>query len=80
MFEGQLQKYYYDLHDVDYQYKSIDCVNDNYVLSDYKGKEEQDRNGIKLLINIYEGNLNKIGDEKYTLSSTWLKDKNNLQQ
>lgn len=78
LFDGQLQKNYYDLFNINYQYKSIECKNGNYALCDYIGKDKQDRESIKKLINIYEGNLNDIGNGKYDLSSTWLKDKDNI--
>ena len=77
MFKGQIQAYYYDMNDVEYEYKSVefshtegfgDLKRDIYELTDYKeinGKEYKD------LINVYEGKLNNIGDDKYSLSKSW---------
>ena len=68
MFKGQIQRYYYDLNNIEYQYKSILKSNDKYELCDY---EYIDGKKYKNLINIYEGNLNDIGDGEYALSKNW---------
>ena len=77
MFKGQIQAYYYDMNNVEYEYKSVEFSHtegfgnlkrDIYELTDYKeinGKEYKD------LINVYEGRLNNIGDDKYSLSKSW---------
>lgn len=74
LFKGQFQRYYYDMYKVDYTYKSVifDNETNKYKLVDYNNKLD-DRESIKQLLNIYDGNLNKIGDDKFALSSTWLK-------
>lgn len=74
MFEGQFQKYYYDLNEVDYTYKSVtlDTETNKYKLIEYD-KYLDNREDLKKLINIYEGKLNVIGDEHFNLSSSWLK-------
>ena len=73
MFKGQLQRYYYDYHNVSYQYKSVESYEDEkwegtngivtttkYRLCNY---EQEDISYLIPLIRIYEGNLNKIGNE-----------------
>ena len=72
LFKGQIQRYYYDMNNVDYEYKSVECAsfgeNKHYRLIDYKdigGSQFKD------LINIYQGKLNNIGDDKYSLSKSW---------
>jgi hypothetical protein len=70
IFDGQLQRYYYDLHNIKYQYFSIH----NKELIPFT-LEYEDRNKLKKLINIYEGKLNDIGDKDFSLSSSWF-DKN----
>lgn len=79
MFNGQLQRYYYDMHNIDYEYKSVKRVGERgfgtlakakYELCDY---EYIGGNKYKELINIYEGKLNDIGDDYYSLSSSWYK-------
>ena len=70
IFEGQLQKYYYDLHNIEYEYYS---VHDKELIP-YTNQYEN-RNKLKQLISIYNGKLNDIGDKDFSLSSTWF-DKN----
>jgi hypothetical protein len=78
MFEGQLQKYYYDYHGVQYEKKSViheyvvldGQQNGRYKLVDYF---QEDRSKYKDLINIYEGDLNDIGEKDFSLSMGWYK-------
>ena len=69
MFDGQVQRYYYDLNNLQYEYKSVTKNDDNkYVLCEYvktNGSEYKD------LINIYEGKLNDIGEKRTALSKSW---------
>jgi len=78
MFEGQLQTYYFDLFNVNYEYKSVIKVDNKYELVDYF---KENRQRFKELIAIYEGNLNDIGKNYHALSSTsleGLKNKDNM--
>ena len=68
LFKAQIQAYYYDLNNLKYEYKSVENRNGKYELIDYK---EINGEKYKNLINIYEGNLNEIGDNKFALSKTW---------
>lgn len=69
MFDGQVQRYYYDLNNLQYEYKSVTKNDDDkYVLCEYvktNGSEYKD------LINIYEGKLNDIGEKRTALSKSW---------
>lgn len=67
MFDGQLQKYYYDFHGVSYVYKTI---GDNGELVDYKDDKEE-RQKYRRLIDVYEGRMNEIGEREYDLSKSW---------
>lgn len=70
MFDGQLQKTYFDLFNAEYEYKSVKADGKGYyTLTDYY---KPDLSEISILMNIYEGNLNSIGDEPYSLSTTYL--------
>lgn len=70
MFKGQVQRYYYDMNDVKYEYKSISKINNKYEITEYN--EHEDLSHIKELINICDDKkLNKIGDDKYALSKSW---------
>lgn len=73
MFDAQIQRYYYDLNNIKYEYQSVELKGIEeekriYELIDYKeiyGAE------YKELINIYEGKLNDIGEDEYALSKSW---------
>lgn len=74
LFEGQLQRYYYDMHKIKYDYKSIKNIDGKYVISEYHEIENMDY--IKKCINVYDGKMNNIGeydDNKNPLSVTWFK-------
>lgn len=77
LFKGQIQRYYYDLYKLDYEYKSIHKVDNDYVLGEYV--EKYDMSSIRNRINILDDKINTIGDNEYALSSSWYdKDKNKL--
>ena len=74
MFEGQMQKSYYDMNGIEYEYKSIKNINNKYELSEYNRNE--DLSDIKKLINICQDEkINKIGESKdkrrNPLSKSW---------
>jgi hypothetical protein len=76
MFNGQLQKYYYDLHNIPYDYFSVVKEEGRYTLK-LKSNVIEDRSILKELINIYEGKLNEIGDYKTALSKSWFENAHN---
>lgn len=67
MFNGQIQKAYFDLYGLEYVYKSVDKVGEQYHLVDYV---KRSRTHLKPLINVYEGKRNIIGDNPFSLSVT----------
>lgn len=74
MFHAQLQKYYYDYHNIQYKYLYIA----GNVPKEYKFCEEPIKHialyDYKKLITIYEDEkLNMIGDADFSLSKTWYK-------
>lgn len=78
LFDGQLQKYFYDMHNVKYDKKSIKKINERYELIEYNEKEEK-REDIKKMLNIYEdtnrSKLNSNYSKRITntqFSATWL--------
>ena len=77
MFKGQLQRYYYDMNKIRYEYKSIKKINGKYEIIEYLEKE--DLTYLRNLINICDNEkLNKIGEGRYTLSKSWyIKQDNN---
>lgn len=79
LFNGQIQRYYYDLYDVKYTYKSVAKENGEYVLCDYI--EKYDMNKLRELITILDDEkLNAIGDDEFALSKSWFKKKELLTQ
>lgn len=67
MFNSQLQRYYYDLHEIDYRFLSVRAAGNSYELCEYvEGKDKP-----KIDIDIYEGKLNTIGDDETALSVSW---------
>lgn len=78
LFQAQEQKYYYDMHHLNYEYKAVQQLGEKYVLVNHADKEPYDKDLLKSLLNIYEGKLNDIGSEPYALSKAWYeKEKNN---
>lgn len=77
MFRGQLQRYYYDMNEIKYEYKSIKKINGKYEIIEYL--EKGDLTYLRDLINICDNEkLNKIGEGRYTLSKSWyIKQDNN---
>lgn len=77
MFDCQIQRYYYDFHGIEYKKYQVQ----NGQLVDYDPKREYDRiQELSKLINIYDGKINTIGDDKYALSLSWFeKDDGTLQ-
>ncbi|WP_087972754.1 hypothetical protein [Oceanobacillus rekensis] len=71
LFQAQEQKYYYDMYHLNYSYKAVQKINENYVLVDHENKEPYNKELIKSLINIYEGKLNNIGEIDFSLSKSW---------
>lgn len=69
LFEGNILKYYFDLHSIAYEKKSVQNINGVYSLTDYF---RPDTEKIKDRICIYQGNLNENFYQKRNgLSRTW---------
>lgn len=69
-FEGQLQSYYYKLHNVEYDMFTVYQENLMYKIKPYDREEElKNIDSILPLMNVYEGNLNY--ETGITLSSSW---------
>lgn len=66
MFDGQLQRYYYDLHGVDYGYFA---VQNGKIIP--RSEYVEDRTTLKQLISVYEGKLNNLDEKTTALSKTW---------
>lgn len=77
MFDCQIQRYYYDFHNVKYDKYQVEYGQ----MVDYDPDRENDRIAeISKLITIYEGEMNYIGEDKHALSKNWFeKDDGTLQ-
>lgn len=71
LFKGQFQRYYYDLHGVQYRYLSVIKDHDGYSVVPYQNRQIHDKNALNKLVSIYEGQLNAIGDKRNALSTSW---------
>ena len=70
LFDGQIQRYYYDLYNIKYDYYVVVKSGEKYVLKP-KLDVQEDRSHLKELMNIYDGKYNEIGEVENTLSKSW---------
>ncbi|NHN20913.1 hypothetical protein HRF59_20615 [Bacillus velezensis] len=76
LFDGQLQKYYYDLNNIPYEKYMIKKDKGKYKCVPYDSAADNHiKDKIKIKVNVYDGDLNKIGEEKYSLSKGWYRNK-----
>jgi len=72
MFEAQMQRYYYDSYKVEYKYIGVKKENGRYEFDETKNSIPEYCKTLKNKIKIVEDEkLNRIGEEYYSLSSTW---------
>ena len=70
MFNCQIQRYYYDFHNVEYEKFQVERGK----IVEYDTDRESNRiREVAKLINVYEGGINSIGEDKYALSLNWFK-------
>ena len=74
LFESSLMKYYFNMYNIKYEKLAIQ----NNKLISFKEKNPYDKQQYKNLINIYNGNLNSIGDKETALSLNWFKNYSDL--
>ena len=74
MFNGQFQRYYYDMNNIKYTYKSVNMIDGEYELVEY---QDIDKSEYRKLLNICNNErLNSIGKGKANnnpLSASWYK-------
>lgn len=74
MFNGQEQKCYYDMFDIEYSYKSVGKTGNKYELVEYIPLNQQDKSQIRDNINIFYSSLkdrtdlNKVGESRTAFS------------
>lgn len=77
LFDSQIQRFYFDMFSLTYEYYYVEKVNDEFVLQlEGSIRHQFDKNYLKPLINILDREkLNAVGEDYYSLSVTWY-DKN----
>lgn len=71
LFAGQIQKYYFDINNVEYSYcKVVDKGDKTYELVEHDFIVQ---NNLSSLVEIYHGSLNDIGSDSNSLSLNWYK-------
>lgn len=82
LFQGQIQRYFYDLHGLTYNMKSVAKEGEDYILVPYDSKYDN-REDLEALLEIYEDNGKSKLNSNYanritntTLSSTYLRNMN----
>lgn len=80
MFKCQIQKYYYDLHKINYEYYTVakNITQNKYDLIPFEQRKLINKTSIKENIHILENDIiNDVGESDYSLSVSWYeKDKN----
>lgn len=71
LFQAQQQKHYYDMYNLEYNYKAVEKLGETYVLVNHEDRTPYDKTWMKSLINIYDGRLNTIGEDENALSKSW---------
>lgn len=78
LFEGQLQKYYYDIFGIEYEYYHVEGNwKDGFKLIKGKNDDSKIKKELKGKIHILEDKINKIGDNRYALSVSWFEKEEN---
>lgn len=76
-FNVSIQRYYYDIHGIEYAYFSVVKNNGNYELVNYAERNNDDKEQLRELIEVYDGKLNEVGKGRYALSKTWFEKPSN---
>lgn len=72
LFDAQIQRYYYELHEIEYEYRSVRKCGERYELCEYDRMREG-REELFALIDLYSGPLNDIGKQRNAMSATWFR-------
>jgi hypothetical protein len=78
LFDAQIQKYYYDINNIQYVKLKAEKQEDKFVFIKSNTSDKAVKDKLKKLINIYEGDLNNIGDNDFTLSMSWYSKKKHM--
>ena len=71
MFDAQIQKYYYDINNINFKYLGIEKNNNTYKFSEKNMMPEYVKNLKNMIHLIEDDKLNLIGETRTALSSSW---------
>ena len=71
LFDAQMQKHYFDIHNIDYDFIYTDRIDGKYCVVDYKNVSPHQKDLVNLVHVIDHEKLNEVGDKDFSLSSTW---------
>lgn len=72
LFDAQIQRYYFDLYQFDYNYFAVKYDGYKYKLTAYD-RQSENRSELFELVNLYHGKLNDVGERENAFSATYLK-------
>lgn len=72
LFDAQIQRYYFDMFEFDYEYFAVEGDGDRYALTDYD-KSKEKRKELYSLIDVYEGRHNEVDERPNAFSATQLR-------
>ena len=76
LFESSMMCNYFEMSKVEYEKYTIE----DYMVIPFANKKPYDKKMYADLINIYDGNLNNIGDRKTALSLNWLRKNSDIRR
>lgn len=71
MFDAQMQKYYFDIHGIEYDFVYTDIIDGKYTVVDYKNVAAHQYRLKDLVRVVNNDKLNDVGDKDFSLSSSW---------
>ncbi|WP_057766092.1 SGNH/GDSL hydrolase family protein [Cytobacillus praedii] len=72
LFNGQFQRYYYDMFGFEYDFSAVEKKEERYELADYD-KSKENRTELFGLMEIYDGKLNDLGVNRNAFSAGYLR-------
>jgi len=71
LFDAQIQKYYFDIYDIEFEYIGTKYIENKYMFSETPEIPKYTKNLINQIHILEDDKLNTIGDYEYALSSSW---------
>ncbi len=80
LFDAQIQKYYYDMHNIDFEYIGTKKIESKYYFTEKPEVPEYTKTLINKIHIVDDEKLNIIGDSEYALSASWFKREKDIRQ